>query len=260
MPPIVRKGLRSKQSRGLLGEARAAWSDGNSEAATELATRVFLVEGREAFGPSDKALFSAMLARLEPPAGYRNWDAYFASSAADQAPEDTRTDDKVVDDLEHQKGKTKLHEAAEQGDLAAVEVLLAQGAAVDAVYTRRDLLTTPLFHAITAGHLAVAKRLVEAGAKVAGAGISPVIMAVNSIPMAELVLAQGAKLDAVDSSGRTLLTRIVDTLGKVPLAEFIATKSPVMKDAQQRKVLERAMSQSSPELRELAEQFLARKR
>ena len=258
MPPIVRKGLKSKQSRGFLGEARTAFSDGNSDAATELATRVFLVEGRDAFGPSDKALFDAMLARLEPPAGFRSWDAFFKSGAT--TPEDTRTDDEVVDELEHKKGKSPVHDAAGAGDLAQVEALLKGGADVNAIYKRRDLRTTPLFDAVFENQLAVAKCLLEAGAKVDGKDIEPVIMGVKSVPMAELLIEKGAKLDVVDSSGRTVLARIVDTMGRVPLAELVAKKSPVMKDEKQRKVLERAMSQSSPELRAIAETFLARKR
>ncbi len=248
MPPIVRKGLKSKQSRGLLGDARTAWTDGHSDAATELATRVFLAEGRDAFGPSDKALFAAMLARLEPPAGYRNWDAYFASGTAGEAPEP------------QEQGKSPLHDAASAGDLAQLEALLGAGVDANLTYKRRDLRITPLFEAVVENQLAAAKRLLAAGARVDGKDQEPVVMGVKSVPMAELLIEHGAKLDVVDSSGRTVFARIVDTLGRVPLAELVAKKSPMMKDEKQRKVLERAMSQSSPELREVAEKFLARKR
>ena len=256
MPPIVRKGLRSKQSRGFLSDARAAYSDGNSDSATELAAKVFLAEGRDAFGPSDKALFDAMLARLEPPAGFRSWPEWFKHDPVNPPPVDTRTEDGAS--AESAVASTPLHDAVKRGDLAEVEALLTKGANVNELH--RELHTTPLFNAVTEGHLEVAKHLLSSGAKVAGKGMAPVIMGVKSVPMAELILGAGAKLDVVDGSGRTLLTRIVDTLGKVPLAEFIAAKSPVMKDEQQRKVLERAMSQSSPELRAIAEKYLARKR
>ncbi len=255
MPPIVRKGLKSKSSRGFLSEARAAYSDGNTDAATELAAKVFRAEGRDAFGPSDKALFEAMLARLEPPAGFRTWDAWFKHDPVNPPPSDVR-----IGDDEPTAGSTPLHEAAKRGDLAEVEALLKKGADVNAVYHQREIHTTPLYNAVAEGHLEVAKRLLEAKAKVDGKDLEPVILVVKSIPMAELVIGAGAKLDAVDGSGRTLFTRLVDSFGKVPLAEFIAAKSPVMKDDKQKKMLERAMSQSSPELRTVAEKFLARKK
>lgn len=56
-----------------------------------------------------------------------------------------------------------LHEAAEDGDLATVEWLLAHGAAPDGT---PDHITTPLMDAVVSGHAEVAKLLIQHGADI----------------------------------------------------------------------------------------------
>jgi len=136
--------MKSELMSAFLAEARSLSKRRAHDAATERAARVFLSEGREVFAPADQALFDAMLARLDPPAGFESWDAWFAYDAAHPMPEDTRSDDEIIDELQRKAGRIPLHDAADAGDLVLVEKLLADGADVNAVWDRGSLQWTPL--------------------------------------------------------------------------------------------------------------------
>jgi ankyrin repeat protein len=56
---------------------------------------------------------------------------------------------------------TPLHVAAVWGDVAAIEMLVAAGAEIDAL---GDLDTTPLYNAVGQGHVQAARKLLELGA------------------------------------------------------------------------------------------------
>jgi len=55
-----------------------------------------------------------------------------------------------------------LHTAAQRGDVAAIDALLANHASID----ERDMIGTPLHYAVMGGQVAAAKRLIDAGADV----------------------------------------------------------------------------------------------
>jgi ankyrin repeat protein len=65
---------------------------------------------------------------------------------------------------EDQSDREPLHIAAQDGDVAKVQELLAAGFAVNAF--DEDLALTPLHYATMGGHLEVMKALIEAGADV----------------------------------------------------------------------------------------------
>jgi len=87
-----------------------------------------------------------------------------------------------------------IHEAAKNGDVAAIAAALDAGADVN------DTAGTPspLYHAVRRGHLEAAKFLIEHGADVntgeKGLGVSPLMAAVakNRIELIDLLLANGA--------------------------------------------------------------------
>jgi len=209
------KPIRSELMRGVLVEARSLWAKGDSNAATERAARVFLVEGREVFGLRDRELFEAMLARLHPPQGFTSWDAWFEYDAAHPTREDTRTDEEVIEEIQRKRGKTTLHDAIEAGALARANALIDSGADVNAVFQNGDLRWTPLCAAVFGDHLALIDKLLAAGARVHGAGLTSAIMGVRSVAVAERLAKHGARFDEVDDVGRTVLARVADVGGDV---------------------------------------------
>ena len=251
----VTRRIKSDLLRGFLSEARALWKRKDVPAATERAARVFLVEGREVFGAADKPLFEAMLARLSPPQGFASWDAWFAHEQRTPTLRDDRTDSQVVDDIERKRGRLAIHTAADAGDLARVVKELDHGANVNAVFSNGTLRWTPLCGAVLGDHLALTEKLLAVGAKVSGAGITSAIFGVKSIPVAELLLAAGARLDESDAQGRTTFARVVDVCGPAPLARFLADHSP-KPTPEQRQVLLGIAEQATPELRAIVTGFL----
>ena len=251
----VTRRIKSDLLRGFLSEARALWKRKDVTAATERAARVFLVEGREVFGAADKPLFDAMLARLNPPQGFATWDAWFAHEERTPTPRDDRTDSQVIADIERKRGRLAIHTAADAGDLARVEQELARGTDVNAVFSNGSLRWTPLCGAVLGDHLAIVQKLLAAGAKVSGAGITSAIFGVKSVPVAELLLASGARLDESDAQGRTTFARVVDVCGPAPMARFLADHSPKPTPAQ-RQVLLGIAEQATPELRAIVTGFL----
>ncbi len=238
---------------GFLREARDLWKRGDAKAATERAARVFLAEGRDVFGRADEALLAATLKRLKPPAGFQSWEQWFASEEASAEP-DTRTDDEVVEELERKSGKTRLHDAVESGDLAAVERLLREGADANAIWDRGGFGWTPLSAAVHGDHAAIVTCLLAAGAKTRQRGARPPMLNVESVAVAKLLLDAGADLRARDDLGRFPLATVIDLQGPLDLARFLAGAMGTLTRAEQA-VLTRVAEQSTPRLRALVKQL-----
>ena len=93
--------------------------------------------------------------------------------------------------------RERLHTAAEDGDLAAVKMMVSEGRDVNAKDS--DLAMTPLHYAAAAGHLDVVRFLISSGADVnaideATSGDTPLgfIAQACSIDMAKILLEAGA--------------------------------------------------------------------
>lgn len=104
-------------------------------------------------------------------------------------------------------GRTPLHFAADRGDYAAAQLLLARGANVDAA-TKEG--ASPLHYAAAAGHRGVAELLLGQGAEVdrqAVDGSTPLLVAAESghTHVAETLLRHGANPNSSDSGGLTPL-------------------------------------------------------
>ncbi len=108
-------------------------------------------------------------------------------------------------------GMTALHWAAERGHAAVADLLLSAGATVDA--KTRIGSYTPLHLASRGGHGSIATALLDAGADphatTTGSGVTPVHLAAGAMDGAEVVtelLRRGADVDAPEaSSGQTPL-------------------------------------------------------
>jgi ankyrin repeat protein len=104
-------------------------------------------------------------------------------------------------------GRQPIHWAAKNGQLAAVQWLLAKGASINAA----DMYGgTPLSYAIGDDHLRLAKWLIEHGADVNASGANrrmPLHTAASRgwVPIARLLLDKGAKINAQDEDGKTPL-------------------------------------------------------
>lgn len=112
------------------------------------------------------------------------------------------------------EGLTPLGLAAHFGHLQAVEVLLDNGAAIDALSrsTREHVPRNTALHAAFAGHAwAVAEALIARGAGVGiadSAGMEPLHHAAlhGNVQMVTLLLERGAAINARDGRGETPLT------------------------------------------------------
>src|SRR5579863_3640360 len=107
-------------------------------------------------------------------------------------------------------GWTPLHLAAHFGHSLIAEMLLAQGADVQARATN-DLGTTPLLWAILGQDVAAVILLLDHGADInetTTAGSTPLHKAalVGNAALVQLLLARGAKVNARNSGGQTPLT------------------------------------------------------
>ncbi|QIK37569.1 ankyrin repeat domain-containing protein [Caldichromatium japonicum] len=94
-------------------------------------------------------------------------------------------------------GNSPLIEAAEQGDLAAVEQLLARHVNPD---PRTECGWTPLMKAALNGHVAIVERLLQAGARVDAediGGYTALMVAAqnNHAAIVELLLKRGAQIN-----------------------------------------------------------------
>ncbi|HEY3321923.1 MAG TPA: ankyrin repeat domain-containing protein [Planctomycetota bacterium] len=122
-------------------------------------------------------------------------------------------------------GETPLHWAAHNGHLAAVELLVSSGADLHAQATQK-WGGTPLFWAAEQ-HVEIAAFLLDKGAAVdainAKNGQTPLHACARSgdcAPMAELLLARGAAVNAQDNSGTTPLSYAFQ-LGHVHVADVL---------------------------------------
>jgi ankyrin repeat protein len=107
------------------------------------------------------------------------------------------------DSLQEQAGDPPLIVAAETGDLAGIETLLAKNADVN---IRNDCYWTPLMKAALNGHTTAAKRLLEAEAQTDLAdkgGYTALMLAAsnNHAAIVELLLERGADINRVESTG-----------------------------------------------------------
>jgi len=109
---------------------------------------------------------------------------------------------------EDSKGDTGLHLAAWAGNVEACEVLIAQGADIDWISGRDGY--SPLWCAITARHIDVARLLLRKGARVSqksNGGLVPLHQAAvtRQTAMCELLLDRGADVDCLDGEDNTPL-------------------------------------------------------
>ncbi len=120
----------------------------------------------------------------------------------------------------------KLHKAAEKGNLAKVERLIAKGADVNAKDTKFG--ATPLLYAAENGHTAIAELLIANGANVNAklkSGHTPLHPAatLGYKAIAELLIAKGADVNAKGGPDRTPLHGAALT-GQLAIAELLIAK------------------------------------
>jgi len=97
-----------------------------------------------------------------PPIGKQQSSAFYAVSTGDMASLQLMVDNGwALSQAKDTAGKTVLHRAAQVGNAPAVDVLIKQGSAVDAVTQWQE---TPLHMAARNGRVACVKQLAEAGA------------------------------------------------------------------------------------------------
>lgn len=131
------------------------------------------------------------------------------------------------------------------GDAVAFEMYLQAGIDFNAGAAMPDLYpncsfegvfntaVTPLFVAVHAARTEFVNRLLEVGAAVETQnsvctydGITPFMIAVDigQIPLAEKLLAKGAKINALDKKGRTTLDIVVNKEDDVKMVQFLLGK------------------------------------
>jgi ankyrin repeat protein len=163
--------------------------------------------------------------------------ATLAAGLAAGIPVDAK--DKAVIDDTVKGGRTALMLAAGGGHVAAVEHLLAAGAAVDAVSD--DLLNgqkTALHYAAETGAVEVVRRLLAAGARVKiaarqfeGSGGTPLHAAAKHghLPIVTALLAAGAKAD--DATGGQTPLHLAAAAGHLPvMSALLAANAKVDKE------------------------------
>ncbi|GAB0092665.1 ankyrin repeat domain-containing protein 39 [Sergentomyia squamirostris] len=121
-----------------------------------------------------------------------------------------------LDEMEFERG---IWTAALYGDMERLEIAIGRGATND----RDNSGYTALHYAARAGHLAICKRLMAAGANVnsvTNGGVSPLHRAamMGRVEIVEYLCQVGAHLDVRDSDGQTALHRAaqggyMDTIG-----------------------------------------------
>eukprot|EP00434_Breviolum_minutum_P030483 symbB.v1.2.026955.t2/scaffold2731.1/size72017/3 len=122
-------------------------------------------------------------------------------------------------------GQTPLHVAAAEGHVAAAQLLLSKGAAVDAT----DIVGwTPLHFAAINGHVAAAELLLSKGAAVDAKmndGRTPLHRAalMGRVKAAELLLSKGAALDSKDDDGKTPLD-LAREKGRTEMEQFLLNR------------------------------------
>ena len=109
----------------------------------------------------------------------------------------------ISPNYEAQYGHTLLHIASAQGQLETVELLLDQGANIDA---RTLILCTPLHHACIERQASVVKKLLERGAKVDSKdkhGSTPLYYAseLGFVDIMKILVAAGANIDCKNNFG-----------------------------------------------------------
>ena len=130
----------------------------------------------------------------------------------------------------HTHPHTKLHEAAEQGDLSQVQLLLAKGADVNAADTG---LFTPLHGAVTYGYEDVVRVLIEHGADVNArdtGGYTPLHVAAvrGYTKIAEILIQHGAEIGARNNNSNTPLEE-AKKFGNEQVAEILRKHGEVGK-------------------------------
>ncbi|MFB0552068.1 MAG: ankyrin repeat domain-containing protein [Phycisphaerae bacterium] len=90
-----------------------------------------------------------------------------------------------------------LHEAAADGDIEQIKMLISKGADINAKDEKEN---TPLCYAVKSGKMEVVQLLVEAGADVNAGSWPPLYVAVDedNLAIAEYLIAHGADVNAVD--------------------------------------------------------------
>ena len=115
---------------------------------------------------------------------------------------------------------SELHRCVEENDLKCVERLLDEGADIE---ERWENFETPLFGAVRATRLEVARLLVKRGADVNAtndAGERPLHAIWKKSPIVELLIENGAEIDALDKhSSSALMTAL--NYGKLKTAEWL---------------------------------------
>jgi ankyrin repeat protein len=117
-------------------------------------------------------------------------------------------DEKSPPDTKDDAGATRLHCAANVGDVSGVRQLLAAGATVD---VRNVHGTTPLMLAAQQGRLEVVKALLDAGARLdrrdgfGGTALLHCAAFTGNVPTLDLLLRRGADINAVEQEGKNAL-------------------------------------------------------
>jgi len=118
--------------------------------------------------------------------------------------------------------RTPLHEAAISGHIGVVEILLNNGARVDAL---DNMGYTPLHRAVENGHTDVAKLLIDKGADVNAEtleGLTPLHIAIrnNNIDLVKFLLSAGADIDAKNYRDQTPLD-LAPRRGQAEIVELL---------------------------------------